>query len=213
MTVSLRDARSAALYERALAYLPGGVNSPVRAMRAIGRDPIFVQRAEGAELVDVDNNSYVDWVCSWGPLIHGHAHPAIVAAVIDAAQRGTSFGAPTAAEVDLAERRRAERRPALGGVADGVDDLRVGVAVDQRAPGADPVDVAVVVDVDQLGALGAIDEDRVAPDRAHRADGGVDAAGQVGDGAGVVLGRARVGQRGGHRRDRLKLRRARVPSS
>jgi glutamate-1-semialdehyde 2,1-aminomutase len=103
MSVSLRDARSAELYARARMYLPGGVNSPVRAMRAIGRDPIFVQRAAGAELVDVDNNSYVDWVCSWGPLIHGHAHPAIVAAVVDAAQRGTSFGAPTAAEVDLAE--------------------------------------------------------------------------------------------------------------
>jgi glutamate-1-semialdehyde 2,1-aminomutase len=72
-------------------------------MRSIGRDPIFVQRAEGAELVDVDANSYVDWVCSWGPLIHGHAHPAIVAAVTEAAHLGTSFGAPTAAEVDLAE--------------------------------------------------------------------------------------------------------------
>jgi len=103
MTVSLRDTRSAELYERAQAYLPGGVNSPVRAMRSIGRDPIFVQRGEGAELVDVDGNRYVDWVCSWGPLIHGHAHPAIVAAVTDAARRGTSFGAPTAAEVDLAE--------------------------------------------------------------------------------------------------------------
>jgi glutamate-1-semialdehyde 2,1-aminomutase len=103
MTVSLRDIRSAELYERARAYLPGGVNSPVRAMRSIGRDPIFVQRGEGAELVDVDDNRYVDWVCSWGPLIHGHAHPAIVAAITDAARRGTSFGAPTAAEVALAE--------------------------------------------------------------------------------------------------------------
>jgi glutamate-1-semialdehyde 2,1-aminomutase len=103
MSVSLRDARSAELYERARMYLPGGVNSPVRAMRAIGRDPIFVQRAGGAELVDVDGNSYVDWVCSWGPLIHGHAHPAIVDAITDAAQHGTSFGAPTAGEVDLAE--------------------------------------------------------------------------------------------------------------
>jgi glutamate-1-semialdehyde 2,1-aminomutase len=103
MTISLRDTRSAELYARALAYLPGGVNSPVRAMRSIGRDPIFVQRAEGAELVDVDNNRYVDWVCSWGPLIHGHAHPAIVAAVTEAAQLGTSFGAPTSGEVDLAE--------------------------------------------------------------------------------------------------------------
>src|ERR1700712_6037377 len=103
MTISLKDSRSAELYQRALLYLPGGVNSPVRAMRSIGRDPIFVQRAEGAELVDVDANSYIDWVCSWGPLIHGHAHPAIVAAVTGAAQLGTSFGAPTAGEVDLAE--------------------------------------------------------------------------------------------------------------
>jgi glutamate-1-semialdehyde 2,1-aminomutase len=75
----------------------------VRAMRSIGRSPIFVQRAEGAELVDVDDNRFVDWVCSWGPLIHGHAHRAIVQAVTQAAQAGTSFGAPTAAEVDLAE--------------------------------------------------------------------------------------------------------------
>ncbi|MEA2151610.1 MAG: glutamate-semialdehyde -aminomutase [Solirubrobacteraceae bacterium] len=103
MTISLKDSRSSELYQRALLYLPGGVNSPVRAMRSIGRDPIFVQRAEGAELVDVDANSYIDWVCSWGPLIHGHAHPAIVAAVTGAAQLGTSFGAPTAGEVDLAE--------------------------------------------------------------------------------------------------------------
>ena len=103
MAVSLRDARSVELYDRALKYLPGGVNSPVRAMRAIGRDPLFVQRADGAELIDVDDNRFVDWVCSWGPLIHGHAHPDIVAAVIAAAQAGTSFGAPTAAEVDLAE--------------------------------------------------------------------------------------------------------------
>jgi len=103
MAVSLRDARSIELYDRALNYLPGGVNSPVRAMRSIGRAPIFVQRAEGAELVDVDNNRYIDWVCSWGPLIHGHAHPAIVEAVTRAARAGTSFGAPTAAEVELAE--------------------------------------------------------------------------------------------------------------
>ena len=103
MTVSLRDARSAELYARALNYLPGGVNSPVRAMRSIGRDPLFMRRAAGGEIFDVDENPFIDWVCSWGPLICGHAHPAIVAAVTDAAHRGTSFGAPTAAEVDLAE--------------------------------------------------------------------------------------------------------------
>ena len=72
---SLSDTRSAELYRRALHVLPGGVNSPVRAMRAIGRDPIFIERASGAELTDVDGNVYVDYVCSWGPLIHGHAHP------------------------------------------------------------------------------------------------------------------------------------------
>ncbi|HEY3189907.1 MAG TPA: glutamate-1-semialdehyde 2,1-aminomutase [Solirubrobacteraceae bacterium] len=104
----MTDRRSAELYARAVRVLPGGVNSPVRAMRAIGRDPVFVDRGEGAELVDVDGNRYVDWVCSWGPLIHGHAHPQILAAVAGAAAHGTSFGAPTAAEVELAE--EVERR-------------------------------------------------------------------------------------------------------
>ncbi len=95
--------RSAELYRRALQVLPGGVNSPVRAMRQIGREPIFIDRGEGCELIDVDGNRYVDWVGSWGPLILGHAHPAVMAAVAEAATRGTSFGAATAAEVDLAE--------------------------------------------------------------------------------------------------------------
>jgi glutamate-1-semialdehyde 2,1-aminomutase len=91
------------LYQRALKVLPGGVNSPVRAMRQIGREPIFVARGEGCELVDVDGNRYVDWVCSWGPLILGHAHPAVVEAVSAAAARGTSYGAATEVEVELAE--------------------------------------------------------------------------------------------------------------
>ncbi len=102
MSTSLADARSAELYRRALEVLPGGVNSPVRAMGAIGRSPIFVDRGEGAELIDVDGNRFVDYVCSWGPLIHGHAHPEVLAAVAAAAAKGTSFGAPTAAEVELA---------------------------------------------------------------------------------------------------------------
>jgi glutamate-1-semialdehyde 2,1-aminomutase len=72
-------------------------------MRSIGRDPIFIERAEGAEITDVDGNTYVDYVCSWGPLIHGHAHPAVILAVTDAAARGTTFGATTAGEVELAE--------------------------------------------------------------------------------------------------------------
>jgi glutamate-1-semialdehyde 2,1-aminomutase len=102
VSVSLTDARSAELYARARRRLPGGVNSPVRAMRAIGREPIFVDRGQGAELFDVDGNRYVDYVCSWGPLIHGHAHPEILAAIATAAAKGTTFGAPTQAEVDLA---------------------------------------------------------------------------------------------------------------
>jgi len=76
---------SAQAYARAMELMPGGVNSPVRAMRSIGRDPIFVARGEGAELIDVDGNRYVDWVMSWGPLIAGHAHPEVVAAVTAAA--------------------------------------------------------------------------------------------------------------------------------
>lgn len=94
--------RSEALYQDALALLPGGVNSPVRAMGAIGRDPIFVERGEGAELVDVDGRRYVDWMQSWGPLVAGHARPEVVEAVASAAGSGTSFGAPTEAEVELA---------------------------------------------------------------------------------------------------------------
>jgi glutamate-1-semialdehyde 2,1-aminomutase len=91
------------LFRRALDLIPGGVNSPVRAMRAVGLDePLFVGRGEGAYLEDVNGNRYVDWVMSWGPLIFGHADPETVAAVRAAAERGTSFGAPTEAEVDLA---------------------------------------------------------------------------------------------------------------
>jgi len=112
MTVSLTDARSTELYARALQRLPGGVNSPVRAMRSIGRDPVFVERGSGAELFDVDGNRYVDYVCSWGPLIHGHAHPEVVSAVVGAAEGGTSFGAPTPGEVELAD-EVARRMPSV----------------------------------------------------------------------------------------------------
>jgi glutamate-1-semialdehyde 2,1-aminomutase len=91
------------LYRRALQLIPGGVNSPVRAMRAVGLDePLFVRRAEGSTIEDVDGNRYVDWVMSWGPLIFGHADPETVEAVIAAAREGTTFGASTEREVDLA---------------------------------------------------------------------------------------------------------------
>ena len=97
-----RGERSQALYAQALRLIPGGVNSPVRAMRSIGRDPLFIASGSGAYLTDEDGNEYIDWVCSWGPLILGHADPDVIAAVTAAAARGTSYGAPTAGEVDLA---------------------------------------------------------------------------------------------------------------
>jgi glutamate-1-semialdehyde 2,1-aminomutase len=96
-------ARSAALFRRASEVTPGGVNSPVRAFRAVGGEPFFVDRGAGSRLWDVDGNEYIDYVLSWGPLILGHAHPAVVHAVCEAAARGTSYGAPTEAEVELAE--------------------------------------------------------------------------------------------------------------
>jgi glutamate-1-semialdehyde 2,1-aminomutase len=102
VTASLTDTRSAEYYRRAVEVLAGGVNSPVRAMRAIGREPIFIARGEGAELIDVDGNRFIDYVCSWGPLIHGHAHPEVLAAISEAAAAGTTFGAPTPGEVELA---------------------------------------------------------------------------------------------------------------
>jgi glutamate-1-semialdehyde 2,1-aminomutase len=94
---------SQALFDRARAIVPGGVNSPVRAFRAVGGTPRFMVRGEGCWLFDADGRRYVDLVCSWGPLILGHAHPEVVEAVTDAAARGTTFGTPTPGEVDLAE--------------------------------------------------------------------------------------------------------------
>ena len=94
---------SRALFSRALSLLPGGVDSPVRAFKAVGGEPLFIARGEGAFLTDVDGNRYIDYVLSWGPLVLGHAHPRVVAALAEAAARGTSFGAPSPLEVDLAQ--------------------------------------------------------------------------------------------------------------
>jgi len=95
--------RSEAAFARAKRVIPGGVNSPVRAFRAVGGTPVFVRSADGCMLVDIDGNAYIDYVMSWGPLILGHAYPPVIAAVRDAAERGTSYGAPTEAETELAE--------------------------------------------------------------------------------------------------------------
>jgi len=99
-----RHPRSVELYERACRVIPGGVSSPVRAFRAVGGTPLFISRAAGAQVFDADGRAYLDFVGSWGPLIAGHAHPAVIAALTEALTRGTSYGAPCAAEVELAER-------------------------------------------------------------------------------------------------------------
>jgi glutamate-1-semialdehyde 2,1-aminomutase len=103
MTPNPARPRSGELFERASAILPGGVNSPVRAFGSVGGTPVFMAAGSGPYLTDVDGNSYVDLVCSWGPMILGHAHPAVVSAVQAASTHGTSFGTVTAAEAELAE--------------------------------------------------------------------------------------------------------------
>ena len=95
---------SESLFTYAKKFIPGGVNSPVRAFKSVGGNPIFFQEAIGSKVKDVDGNEYIDYVGSWGPLIHGHAHPKVLEAIIKAARRGTSFGAPTELEIQLAEK-------------------------------------------------------------------------------------------------------------
>ena len=100
---SARTQKSAQLHDRARAVIPGGVNSPVRAFGSVGGQARFIDSAHGSKLIDVDGNEYVDLVCSWGPMINGNAHPEITQAVVDATAKGLSFGAPTEAEIDLAQ--------------------------------------------------------------------------------------------------------------
>jgi glutamate-1-semialdehyde 2,1-aminomutase len=95
--------KSHRLFRRAYKMIPGGVNSPVRAFRAVGGTPIFIERARGSKIYDVDGNAYIDYVLSWGPLILGHAHPKVINALKKAAEKGTSYGAPTSLEIKLAE--------------------------------------------------------------------------------------------------------------
>jgi len=98
------DTTSSRLFDEARTYLPGGVNSPVRAMRAVGRQPLFMDRGQGARMWDVDGNEFLDYVGSWGPMILGHRHPAVVSALEAAFAKGTSFGTPSALEVEMARR-------------------------------------------------------------------------------------------------------------
>ncbi|ADO58109.1 glutamate-1-semialdehyde 2,1-aminomutase [Paenibacillus polymyxa] len=98
-----KDTRSKAAFDEAKQYIPGGVNSPVRAFKSVGITPVYIDRGEGSRVYDIDGQSYLDYVCSWGPLIMGHAHPEVVKALQAAVVKGTSFGAPTLAETEMAK--------------------------------------------------------------------------------------------------------------
>ena len=99
----MNNENSRILYARALNVIPGGVNSPVRACKAVGTTPIFIDRAEGCMIFDVDGNGFIDYIGSWGPFILGHRHPAVIEALRSVLNKGTSFGAPTNLETQLAE--------------------------------------------------------------------------------------------------------------
>jgi glutamate-1-semialdehyde 2,1-aminomutase len=99
----MQTTASSQLYSRAQKVIPGGVNSPVRACRSVGADPLFIDRAEGSYIYDADGNRYIDYIGSWGPMILGHRHPAVVDAITRVLEKGTSFGAPTEMEIELAE--------------------------------------------------------------------------------------------------------------
>jgi glutamate-1-semialdehyde 2,1-aminomutase len=130
---------SKSLFSKAQRFIPGGVNSPVRAFKGVGGEPFFVERGQGARLFDVDGRSYIDFVGSWGPLILGHAAPSIVEAVIEAVHRGTSYGAPTAAEVDLAEEIAAAypSMPMVRLVSSGTEAAMSAIRVARGATGRD----------------------------------------------------------------------------
>jgi glutamate-1-semialdehyde 2,1-aminomutase len=98
-----KDTRSKVAFDEAKQYIPGGVNSPVRAFKSVGITPVYIDRGEGSRVYDIDGQSYIDYVCSWGPLIMGHAHPEVVKALQAAVAKGTSFGAPTLAETEMAK--------------------------------------------------------------------------------------------------------------
>ncbi|HZU83534.1 MAG TPA: glutamate-1-semialdehyde 2,1-aminomutase [Polyangiaceae bacterium] len=137
----MADPASRSLFERAARVIPGGVNSPVRAFRAVGGTPVFVSRAEGAYLFGADGRRFVDYVGSWGPMILGHAHPAVVDAVKAAAERGTSYGAPTELEVRFAE-KICELYPSIEmvrAVSSGTEATMSAVRVARGATGRDVV--------------------------------------------------------------------------
>jgi glutamate-1-semialdehyde 2,1-aminomutase len=131
--------RSTELFDRAKRVLPGGVNSPVRAFRAVGGTPFFVARGHGSSIVDVDGREYLDYVCSWGALILGHAHPAVLAAINEAVERGWTYGAPCPPEVELAEalRRRMPSVEMMRFVNSGTEATMAAIRLARAATGRD----------------------------------------------------------------------------
>lgn len=107
-----KHSKSQELYSESIKHIPGGVNSPVRAFKSVGGDPLFVQKGQGSKIYDVDGNEYIDYVCSWGPLILGHSHPGVVTALQEQVRKGTSYGAPTELELKMA-RMITEAFPAI----------------------------------------------------------------------------------------------------
>jgi glutamate-1-semialdehyde 2,1-aminomutase len=103
MTQTVVSTRSHRLFDRAQAVMPGGVNSPVRSCKSVGGQPVFIGRADGSSMYDLDDNRYIDYCLSWGPMILGHRHPRVLESIEDALQSGTSFGAPCKQEVEMAE--------------------------------------------------------------------------------------------------------------
>src|SRR5207237_2157622 len=137
----MKTTRSSKLFARALNILPGGVDSPVRAFKAVGASPLFIASASGSRLKDVDGNAFIDYVMSWGPLIHGHAPRGLVKAIAAAARDGTSFGAPSPLEVALGERVRA-LMPAIERVrfvSSGTEAAMSAVRVARAATGRDAI--------------------------------------------------------------------------
>ena len=98
----MNTTKSEKLYEQALDFMPGGVNSPVRAWKSVGKSPVFIDHAEGDKIYDVDENEYIDYVCSWGPNILGHTYTEVINAVIDTCKKGLTFGACHSGEIELA---------------------------------------------------------------------------------------------------------------
>lgn len=137
----MKTTKSARLFKRALGILPGGVDSPVRAFKSVGASPLFISRAYGARLEDVDGNVFIDYVMSWGPLIHGHAPKGLVKALQSATTLGTSYGAPSPLEVELATRVR-KLMPSLERVrfvSSGTEAAMSAVRVARAATGRDKI--------------------------------------------------------------------------